>query len=189
MLIRRDRSQGEMLVRSMPTLFAFVRRRVGDLEATKEIIQEVSLRALAGAAPEDPRSFLPWSRGIACHVIYAEWRRRRRARSEQPPGNFSITGVRDPTPAPDTVLAARFSLAQAVGEEKDTVDLLWRRYVDETSSKQLAEELGLTAAALRMRLLRIRSSARTRAEPPDGGGPRTTVLPIIRWRRRRTTRT
>ncbi len=72
-----DKKLGEMLVGCMPTLFAFVRRRVGDRETTNEILQEVSLRALAGEGPRDPDSFLSWSCGIARHVIGMEWRRRR----------------------------------------------------------------------------------------------------------------
>ena len=79
-----DKKLGEMLVGCMPTLFAFVRRRVGDRETANEILQEVSLRALAGEGPRDPDSFLSWSCGIARHVIGMEWRRRRRIRAEQP---------------------------------------------------------------------------------------------------------
>ena len=91
-----DKKLGEMLVGCMPTLFAFVRRRVGDRETTNEILQEVSLRALAGEGPRDPENFLSWSCGIARHVIGMEWRRRRRVRAEQPLDDPTIDELRDP---------------------------------------------------------------------------------------------
>jgi len=162
-----DKSQRELLVRCMPMLFAFVRRRVTDVEMAREVVQEVSLRALAGTAPEHPRFFLLWSYGIARHVIFAEWRRRRRARNQHPLEDPIIDAVRDPKPTPDGILAARLSLTHAVGDAQDALDLLWRRYVDRTSGKELADELGLTAAALRMRLVRIRASARARYDDSD----------------------
>jgi len=161
------KSQGEMLVGSRPTLLAYIRRRVDDLETAEEIVQEVSLRALAGTAPEDPQSFLLWSCGIARHVIFQEWRRRCRTRSEQPPGDFIVEGVRDPKPPTDRLLDARTALARAIGDDTESFSLLLRRYMDGESSKQLAKELGVTTAALRMRLSRSRASARAQSEHSD----------------------
>ena len=58
-----DKKLGEMLVGCMPTLFAFVRRRVGDRETANEILQEVSLRALAGEGPGIRRTSSPGAAG------------------------------------------------------------------------------------------------------------------------------
>lgn len=157
-----DRKLGEMLVGCMPTLFAFVRRRVGDRETANEILQEVSLRALAGEGPRDPDSFLSWSCGIARHVIGMEWRRRRRVRAEQPLEDPIVDQLRDPVASPDQRFDARASLERAIGDDSESVALLFRRYLDNVSGKELASEMGLTPAALRMRLMRIRSSARAR---------------------------
>ena len=157
-----DKKLGEMLVGCMPTLFAFVRRRVGDRETANEILQEVSLRALAGEGPRDPDSFLSWSCGIARHVIGMEWRRRRRVRAEQPLEDPIIDQIRDPVASPDQRFDARASLERAIGDDSESVALLFRRYLDNVTGKELADEMGLTPAALRMRLMRIRSSARAR---------------------------
>jgi RNA polymerase sigma factor (sigma-70 family) len=157
-----DKKLGEMLVGCMPTLFAFVRRRVGDRETANEILQEVSLRALAGEGPRDPDSFLSWSCGIARHVIGMEWRRRRRVRAEQSLEDPVIDQIRDPVASPDQRFDARASLERAIGEDSESVALLFRRYLDNVTGKELADEMGLTPAALRMRLMRIRSSARAR---------------------------
>src|SRR5450755_4974504 len=143
---------GRNLVASMPTLVAYVRRRVGDLETAEDIVQEVGLRALAGAAPDDPQSFLLWTFGIARHVIWREWRRRTRLRRKLPPADFVFDNVRDPFTHPDRVLDARASLTHAIGPEVEHLAILFRRYVDKERSSELAKELGLTTAALRMRL-------------------------------------
>lgn len=157
-----DKKLGEMLVGCMPTLFAFVRRRVGDRETANEILQEVSLRALAGEGPRDPDSFLSWSCGIARHVIGMEWRRRRRVRAEQSLEDPIVDQLRDPLASPDQRFDARASLERAIGDDSESVALLFRRYLDNVTGKELADEMGLTPAALRMRLMRIRSSARAR---------------------------
>jgi len=157
-----DKKLGEMLVGCMPTLFAFVRRRVGDRETANEILQEVSLRALAGEGPRDPDSFLSWSCGIARHVIGMEWRRRRRVRAEQPLEEPIVDQIRDPVASADQRFDARASLQRAIGDDSASVALLFRRYLDNVTGKELADEMGLTPAALRMRLMRIRSSARAR---------------------------
>jgi RNA polymerase sigma factor (sigma-70 family) len=162
-----DKKLGEMLVGCMPTLFAFVRRRVGDRETANEILQEVSLRALAGEGPRDPDSFLSWSCGIARHVIGMEWRRRRRVRSEQSIEDPVLEEIRDPLASPDQRFDARASLERAIGDDSESVALLFRRYLDNVTGKELANEMGLTPAALRMRLMRIRSSARARRGDPD----------------------
>jgi RNA polymerase sigma factor (sigma-70 family) len=159
-----DKKLGEMLVGCMPTLAAFVRRRVGDRETVNEILQEVSLRALAGEGPRDPDSFLSWSCGIARHVIGMEWRRRRRSRAEQSLEDPVVDEISDPLASPDQRCDARASLERAMGNDSESVALLLRRYLDNVSGKELASEMGLTPAALRMRLMRIRSSARARRD-------------------------
>jgi RNA polymerase sigma factor (sigma-70 family) len=164
MSVADDKKLGEMLVGCMPTLFAFVRRRVGDRETANEILQEVSLRALAGEGPRDPDSFLSWSCGIARHVIGMEWRRRRRVRAEQPLEDPIIDQIRDPVASPDQRFDARASLERALGDDAESLTLLFRRYLDNVTGKELASEMGLTPAALRMRLMRIRSSARARRD-------------------------
>ena len=151
-----------MLVGCMPALFAYVRRLVGDREMTSDIVQEVSLRALTGDGPRDSEHFLAWSYGIARNVIGSEWRRRRRVRIDQVIDDQILDEIRDPSAAPDRIADARASLERAYGDDGENVALLVRRYVGKVSGKTLAAELGLTPAALRMRLMRIRSSVRAR---------------------------
>ena len=95
-----------------------------------------------------------------------EWRRRRRVRAEQPlrtlyrpdPGSGGIADQR---------FDARASLERAIGDDSESVALLFRGYLDNVTGKELADEMGLTPAALRMRLMRIRLSARARRGDAD----------------------
>jgi DNA-directed RNA polymerase specialized sigma24 family protein len=150
-----------LLVGCTPALSRYVRRRVDDRDTTREIVQEVSLRALEGCGPSDPDTFLAWCCGIARHVIALEWRRRRRARAELPLEDPSVGGVRDPMAGPDRVVDARVSLRRALGNSESAA-LLVRHYAANSTGKDLARELGLTPTALRMRMMRLRSSARAR---------------------------
>jgi len=148
-----------LLIGCRPALWSYVRRRVGDRDTTDEILQEVSLRALEGRGPIDADSFLAWSYGIARHVIGIEWRRRRRHRAELSLEDPCVGGIGDPLAGPDRVADARASLERVLGNTESAA-LLFRRYLG--TGKALARELGLSAAALRMRVMRLRSSARAR---------------------------
>lgn len=149
----------QLLISCIPALSRYVRRRVGDRDTTDEIVQEVSLRVLAGNGPSDPSSFLAWSYGIARHVIQMEWRRRRRVRAELTLEDPCVGELRDTTAGPDRVTDARASLKRALGDSESAA-LLVRHYVG--IREDLAHELGLTPTAFRMRMMRFRSSARLR---------------------------
>ena len=157
-------SIGEMLVCCLPTLGAYVRRRVVDRDTADEIVQEVSLRALAGEGPRNPTTFVSWACGIARNVIGVEWRRRRRLRAEQPLEPLSLDDIRDPIATPDLLCDARVSLKRAIDADKQRVALLLRRHVDKITNAELARELGLSPAALRMRLMRTRLYVRARRD-------------------------
>ena len=161
-----DSDPGEMLVGSLPTLWAYVRRRVGDRDTANEILQEVSLRALAGEGPRDPPTFVAWACGIARNVIGLEWRRRRRLRAEQPLDPSSLDEIRDPVATPDRLCDARVLLERALGADKERVALLLRRHLDNVTVVELARQLDLSPAALRMRLMRLRALARARSNNP-----------------------
>jgi RNA polymerase sigma factor (sigma-70 family) len=157
---------GVLLIDCMPRLRAFVRRLVGDRETEEELLQEISLRALAGEGPGDEEFFLAWSCGIARHVIGIEWRRRRRARAELPIEDEGLADeLCDPMAFPDTCVAARESLLHAMNDlDPDGLDLLIRRYILGKAGKDLAQEMELSPAALRMRLMRLRTTLKARRD-------------------------
>jgi DNA-directed RNA polymerase specialized sigma24 family protein len=161
-----------LLIGCRPALWRYVRRRVDDRDTTDEIVQEVSLRALEGHGPLDAGSFLAWSVGIARHVLGMEWRRRRRVRAQVSLEDPCTGELRDPTAGPDRIVDARVSLMRVLGNSEGAA-LLVRHYVRSGvgTANDLAHELGLSPAALRMRMVRLRSSARPYRRPALVSGP------------------
>ncbi len=153
-----------MLVGCLPALWAYVRRRVDDLDTTDEILQEVSLRALGGGGPRQAGAFFAWTCGIARHVIGLEWRRRRRLRAEQPLEPLSLEDIRDPLATPDRLYDARVSLERALAADAPRAALLLKRHLDDVSCVELARQAGVSPPALRMRLMRMRAVARARTK-------------------------
>lgn len=167
--MRRDR-QIDLLVGSLPLLSAYVRRIAGDRQTASEILQEVSVRILAGQGPDEPERFLAYCCGIARHVLARDWRMRRRARAELPLEGELLDEIRAPASDFEGRVDARAWMARVVGRvDHAGLELLVRRYVLEESGSDLADEMAQSSAALRMRLMRLR----------------TALLPIVpgRWRR------
>jgi DNA-directed RNA polymerase specialized sigma24 family protein len=73
----------------------------------------------------------------------------------------------DPEPDPEDSAASRTKLERLAGNlDGDAIELLFRRYVLGESAKDLATELAQSPAALRMRLMRLRSTIRASDRPP-----------------------
>jgi len=158
--------QWELLVGCMPALRAYVRRVVGSGDAANDVVQEVSVRVLTGDGPREPGRFLAWSCGIARHVIALDWRMRRRAAAEMPFEEETLEMHSHPRWDPEQHIDARVSLARAMVDiDSDGMELLVRRYVFEESGKALADEMEQSPAAVRMRLMRLRSALSARVHP------------------------
>jgi RNA polymerase sigma factor (sigma-70 family) len=163
-----EKSQWELLVGCMPALHSYVRRAVGSRDAANDVVQEVSIRVLTGEGPREPARFLAWSRGIARHVIALDWRMRRRALAELPLEEDLVHEHPQAVWDPERHIDARKSLARAIVDiDSEGLELLVRRYVFEETGKELADEMAQSPAALRMRLMRLRSTLSARVRP-DG---------------------
>ena len=171
-----SKRQWELLVGCMPALHSYVRRAVGSSDAANDVVQEVSVRVLTGEGPAEPGRFLAWSRGIARHVIALDWRMRRRALAETPLEEDHIEMHSYSMWDPEQHIDAR-SLARAMaGIDSDAIELLVRRYVLEESGKELADQMEQTPAAVRMRLMRLRSTLSARFLPrAERAGKRAAV--------------
>ena len=159
--------QWSLLVECVPTLHSYVRRLVGDREMANEVLQEVSLRILAGVGPVEPERFAAWSRGIARHVIARDCRMRRRARAELSFEEEAVQEIANAPTDPEGHLDARAWMARVVDDiDSEGFELLFRRYVLEETGRELADEFDQSPAALRMRLMRLRSTLSARAPNP-----------------------
>jgi RNA polymerase sigma factor (sigma-70 family) len=137
----------------------YVRRLAGNHEQAKEILQEVSLRLLTTSGPDDPARYAAWARGVVRHVMAHDWRIRRRERAEHPIEETVLEDLAEPPKDPEAHLDARASVERIVDDlDRDQLELLYRRYVLQESGKELADDLASSPAAVRMRLMRLRSS-------------------------------
>jgi len=155
-----SKSRWRLLIDSLPTLHAYVNRLVGNGDRANEILQEASVRMLTTEGPTDPERYAAWGRGVVRHVMAHDWRMRRRALSEQPLEGDVLDEVSDASIDAEAHLDARVSIARIAGDlDNDGLTLLYRRYVLQETGRELADELSQSPAAIRMRLMRLRSRA------------------------------
>jgi RNA polymerase sigma factor (sigma-70 family) len=154
-----DESKWRLLLGALPMVQAYVRRLTGDRERADEIVQEVSVRMLTTEGPDEAERYAAWARGVVRHVIAHEWRMRRRERAEQPFEEQIIEELAVASADPEGHLDARAWVERVAGDlDSEGLQLLYRRYVLQESGKELADELESTPAAMRMRLMRLRTS-------------------------------
>ena len=159
MIPTRGKTTKQLLVGCLPMLRRYVRRLTGSREQANDIVQEVSLRMLTTSGPDDPVRYAAWARGVVRHVMAHDWRMRRRERAEHPFEETLLEDLAEPPKDPEAHLDARACVERIVGDlDRDQVELLYRRYVLQESGKELADDLASSPAAMRMRLMRIRSS-------------------------------
>jgi RNA polymerase sigma factor (sigma-70 family) len=160
-------SQGKSLVACLPVLRAYVRRISGDRQTAKELLQETSVRIMAGEGPRDPERFVAWCCGIARHALSRDWRKRKRARAELPLEGALVEQIRAPYQDPEGYLDARAWMARALRHvDGEALELLMRRYVLGESGSELADQMAQSAAGLRMRLMRLRSTLSAHCPAP-----------------------
>ena len=154
------RSRWRLLVDVLPMLNRYVCRLVGNGDRANEILQEASVRMLTTEGPTDPDRYAAWGRGVVRHVIAHDFRMRRRALSEQPLRDRDMDEIWDPSSDAEAHVDARVSIARIAGDlDSDGLTLLYRRYVLQETGRELADELAQSPAAIRMRLMRLRTRA------------------------------
>jgi RNA polymerase sigma factor (sigma-70 family) len=138
-------------------VYRLARALLGDGPQAQDAAQEAVLRAHEGTGRYDPeRAFGPWLRGIAVNVCREHMRRRGRRRAAE----ASLADVAEvPVGAehqdpPDRVLQALMEL-----EETYRVPLALF-YIEDATVGEVAEALGLSEGAVRVRLHRGREKLR-----------------------------
>ena len=148
------RRRSELLVRCIPMLRSYVRALVEDAEAGSDVFQEVILHMLGSAdVPDDLAGFAAAARRCAVEIV----------RGEVPPGGEQPLqdDPLDPWLDPEHAVDTREALERAVHHLGDDArELLVRRYVLGENARELASGRSQSPAALRVRLMRLRSSAR-----------------------------
>jgi len=161
---QRDPSRfGELYEANFDRVYAFVARRVPSREEAEDLTAEVFHQALAGLAKFERRGtpFAAWLLGIASHLIAHRWQRAAR-QSEVSAGELESFGVPE-----ETERQAMF--AQLVDRlPDDQRHVIRRRFLDQRSIRDIAQELGRTEGAVKQLQFRaienLRNQARSRHE-------------------------
>jgi RNA polymerase sigma factor (sigma-70 family) len=134
-------------------LLAYARHLLPDRQ--DDIVQEVGLRILLQpAAPVAQDQFGAWCRSIARNVVLEELRTVRYERAKVVA--LDETRHRDVWDSELRAAARLTVLRQLEGIDAVARELLLRRYVLEQTSEEIARDMQLSAAAVRMRLMRLR---------------------------------
>jgi DNA-directed RNA polymerase specialized sigma24 family protein len=162
-----------LLLDCLPELHAYVCKIAHNRQIAVELLQEVSVRILSGEGPPDRERFVAWCCGIARHVLAGDWRRRKRTDASLALGGEALEMACGRTFDLEAQLDARAWLTRAMAVlGPEAFELLTRRYLLEESAVELADELAQSSAALRMRLMRLRSVIlRTCPRVPVPRGP------------------
>ena len=152
-------SRVSLLVTCLPRLTTYVRRLAGNQQLAAELLQESIVRILASDGTAVAQDFPAWCCGVARHVLAGDWRMRKRARAQEPLEGDVVEEIRSEDIDPDGRVDARAFLKRASHAiDEEGLQLLVRRYVLEETGSELAEDLGQSSAALRMRLMRLRTT-------------------------------
>lgn len=148
------RRRSEMLIRCVPMLRGYVRGLVDDPEFAADVFQEIILHLLSDpAVPEDLAGFAEYGRRASRELSRGERGFSAELPFEEEP--------QDPWLDPERAVDTREALERAVHHlGDDALELLVRRYVLGENARELATGRSQTPAALRVRLMRLRSSAR-----------------------------
>lgn len=147
-----------------------IQARIGGPQGVDEVLQEVSLAAVAQRAPlSDPTRIGAWLYGLAVRqaLLYRRAQGRRRKREDRYAriaGSRSASGSSDPLDW--LVSAERDQLVRLAINELNPKDreLLLLKYTEDWSCRALSQRLGLSESAVEARLHRARARLRSKLD-------------------------
>ena len=134
-------------------VYGWILRIVRNGPAAEDLMVDTFWRIYQARARFDPvRGFGPWARRIATHAAL-DWLRARRPESEL---TDEVTAVRAASPAdPGVVAEIRLKTAQAISRLPPRLRVAAvLSVVEEQSHKDVAEALGISVAAVKLRVFR-----------------------------------
>ena len=160
----------ELVSRHLPGIYRLCAGMLGGGDDAADAAQETFVRAWSSLKRYDPsRPFGPWLRGVAVKVCQQGLRKRSGELQRLAP----LTGreaddtpemVEDPSPLADDVV-------EALGELDESYRVpLVLFYLQEASVAEVAETLGISPGATRVRLHRGREMLRTTLQQREGDG-------------------
>jgi len=143
-------------------LYAYVSRRVGgDRTLAEDVVQDVWLRAVASwprrGVPDRPRA---WLAHVARNLLASHFRRKRPESVSPAELDLMAGGA-----WPETESAAALLSWGLARVRRQHADLLEAFYLDGRSTREIAEERGLSERSVEGRLRRARQSLARRLKP------------------------
>lgn len=136
-------------------VYAYIARRVGERVEAEDLTAEVFQQALAGIGNFEWRGapFAAWLLGIAANLLAARWKRGHR---EVATGDLEDAGK-------DDGVERRAMLAQLVERlPADQRLVIVRRFVEQRSLRDIAQELGRSEGAVKQLQLRAMQALRAK---------------------------
>jgi len=146
-------------VPAQPTVASFVFSSVRDTHRAEDVLQEVAAAAIdAFETYNSERPFLPWVLGIARHRVLNYYRTCRGEKLVFTPEALEVFGRAHATVGSEESIRrhALDSCIEKVDERKRSI--LWARYAEGRSVKQIAEAKTMTANAVSLLLHKLRKA-------------------------------
>lgn len=137
-------------------------------ETARDLAQEVALRVWTKLeALKDPRTFPAWVRRIAANAARDHLRRVAVRREDELDAALTLEDGDDPHERAERVAEVRMMLAALIEEDDEVVRILVAR-AEGVPGETLAGSLGISADALKMRVMRARKRLRARLAESRG---------------------
>jgi RNA polymerase sigma-70 factor (ECF subfamily) len=133
-------------------------------ETARDLAQEVALRAwtkLGGL--KNPRTFPAWVRRISANAARDHLRRVAVRREDELDAALTLEGGDNPHTRAERVAEIRLMMAALIEEDDEVIRILVAR-AEGVPGEELAQSMGITPDALKMRVMRARKRLRTRLD-------------------------
>ncbi len=134
-------------------ILAYLRRMVNDIETAEDLCQETFMKAMRSWSQHNPQARVAWLYRIATNTAYSYLRRRRRI--------TFMPLLDDDSAATAHVLESRLDETEPVQAALAQIPEHYRALLllssyEGRSTQEIAEELGCSSGAVKMRLFRAR---------------------------------
>ena len=157
------------------SLYRYAVVRLGDRDTADDMMQQLWLQAVRGAAHVPPDELEYWLRGVLRNLIRTHWRRQRvrppQATLADPNVASQVAAELESGELPDALLhrqEVHEQLLLALTELRcDEQELIIRHYFRQESQAELAAALHVSVRAIEGRLYRARQALRSRLRRPE----------------------
>ena len=155
-------SFGQLVERYSPRLLYFLSRRTSSIQDAEDLVQDTFVRAFENIHRyRKTWRFSTWLFTIASRLAASHYRRKQAA------GELSRAGSNEPT-CPSTILLRReqrLSLwAQAMELSENQYQVLWLKYAEDMSVKEIAKVMGKSQISVKVLLYRAREGLARRLQ-------------------------